>query len=380
MQKYSKISLIYFVSIVLITIIYATIAIYLHDPLQIWHKPFFRKQITYSNTIRESARAMINNEQFDSIIIGNSHTENTSCKVAEKLFGGKFINLSISGSTLYEKNLILSYLLKRKKVKKVVYLVDENYATLSLEPLLFDTKQYSFIYNDNPFDDFKIYLNNKYLFRTLIFSQSKKCIGNIKNMDKPYAWETVSSHIKRFGGFDNWVKNKKNGQIKGYFNTILKTPLEYNNQHLSEEYKKDLHDYLDKYLFTNIAQAPETDFYIIISPVSDIELARRIRSYDPIFAKQCELLGYLVIKKNEYKNFKIYAFNDKPNLSSLEDYKDGTHYRPWINHYILEAIKNNENEINSENVQEYIDKVYNLAKQFDYEYYYNQIKKVVDKV
>ena len=35
------------ISIVLITIIYATMAIYLHDPLQIWHKPFFRKQITY---------------------------------------------------------------------------------------------------------------------------------------------------------------------------------------------------------------------------------------------------------------------------------------------------------------------------------------------
>ena len=107
-------------------------------------------------------------------------------------------------------------------------------------------------------------------------------------------------------------------------------------------------------------------------------MARRIRSYDPIFAKQCELLGYLVIKKNEYKNFKIYAFNDNPNLSRLEDYKDETHYRPWINHYILEAIKNNENEINSENVQEYIDKVYNLAKQFNFEYYYNQIKKEIE--
>ena len=41
---------------------------YLHDPLQVWHAPFFRKNITYSSNIRKSAKAMIRNEDFDSIV------------------------------------------------------------------------------------------------------------------------------------------------------------------------------------------------------------------------------------------------------------------------------------------------------------------------
>ena len=112
MQKYSKLSFKLFLIITSLMLIYSSVAIFINDPLRIWHKPLFHSKNRYSYTIRESARAMIREERFDSLIIGNSHSENTSSKKAGEILDGEFLNLSISGSTLYEKNLIITYLLK----------------------------------------------------------------------------------------------------------------------------------------------------------------------------------------------------------------------------------------------------------------------------
>ena len=112
MEKYSKKVLIIYLIIFGLLSIYAAAAIYIHDPLQVWHKPFFRKDFnTYSYTIRESAKAMIRDYDFDSVIIGNSFFENASARKTSEILnnGGKFFNFAMSGGTAYEKNLILNY-------------------------------------------------------------------------------------------------------------------------------------------------------------------------------------------------------------------------------------------------------------------------------
>ena len=299
-------------------LIYSSIAIFVHDPLQIWHKPLFRSQNRYSYTIRESAKAIIRDHHFDSIIIGNSHSENTSSKKAGEILGGKFFNLSISGSTLYEKNIILTYLLKRKQVNQIVYILDEHYFKLAKSTPYFDPAQYDFLYNENPFDDYKIYLNNRYLLRTILFSHSAKCVGKKRNIDRPYAWDNMKSHTKRFGGFEKWIEHKKHNQLKDYFNSILNTPKEINNNKLDSEYITKMHEYFDNYLFSNIKNAPDTKFYIVISPVCNLELAKRIREKDQKFEKQTEMLRYLVSKQAEYNNFEIYAFNDEKVVDALK--------------------------------------------------------------
>ena len=39
-------------------------------------------------------------------------------------------------------------------------------------------------------------------------------------MDKPYAWDTEEINMKRFGGFDVWLKNKDNGELQKDFERI----------------------------------------------------------------------------------------------------------------------------------------------------------------
>lgn len=246
MEKYSKLALKTFLTIIVILLIYTPIAIYLHDPLQIWHKPFFRSPYRYSYTIRESAKAIIRDIDFDSIIIGNSYSENTSGKKAGEILGGNFMNLSISGSTLYEKNLILTYLFRQKPVKQVVYILDEHYRTLSKNTPYFDVTQYQILYDKNPHNDFKIYLNSRYLLRTLLLSHSNKCVGKKRDIDRPYAWDNMKSHTQRFGGFENWIEHKKHKQIQTYFSSILNTPTKVNNNVLDDEYISKMKEYFDE--------------------------------------------------------------------------------------------------------------------------------------
>ena len=112
----------------------------------------------------------------------------------------------------------------------------------------------------------------------------------------------------------------------------------------------------------------------MVSPVSEIELARRIRDKKQSSMKHFEMIKYLVSQQEKYKNFRIYAFNDDSSFSRIEDYKDGSHYRTEINYRILNSIKERRHEINALNIDSYLNADYKKALSVNFEYYYNLIK------
>lgn len=342
MQKYSKLSLIIFLVCTFCISIYITAAIYINDPLQIWHKPFYKKE-RYSH-MRVSAKALIRNNEFNSVIIGNSHSENTSAKTTEKFLGGKFFNLSMSGSSMREKRIILNYLFKQKDIKKVVYITDIHYLKLPKNSEYYPINSYDFLYNDNPHDDYKIYLNSKYLPCAVGLTKISSCTQEIENMDRPYAWDNNFIHTERFGGFDNWVKCKNNRQIKEAFQTILETPQKPIKPKYDKNYQKELQAYVDEYLLKLVKSNPNIEFNIIIPPVSNLELAIEIRNGN--FYKTELLLKYIAQKSSEYPNLKIFAFDNLKTIGKIEDFKDLTHYRTWVNEYCIKAIAENKHYVN----------------------------------
>lgn len=69
--------------------------LYIYDPLMLYHKPYFRKE-TFSTDMRVQAKAIIDNYDFDSIIIGSSILENTSAKEANDKLGGGGVDEFVS--------------------------------------------------------------------------------------------------------------------------------------------------------------------------------------------------------------------------------------------------------------------------------------------
>lgn len=59
--------------------------------------------------------------KYNGVIIGTSMTEKFYIPLVDKTFNSSFLKLSISGSTAYEQNLILSKAIQTKQVKKVIW-------------------------------------------------------------------------------------------------------------------------------------------------------------------------------------------------------------------------------------------------------------------
>lgn len=374
MYKYSKLALKIFLLTVIIPSSYWVIATYIYDPLQIWHKPYFR-EMTYGVNNRESNLAVIRNNDFDSIIIGNSLSSNTSAKEASKKLNAHFMNLSMDGADPVDNKFILDYALKQKKIKKVVYFLSLHYLPFRVKNDNYSTSNYSFLYDTNKYNDSRIYLNSKYSKCILTFSKSLECIGDKVDMDKPFAWDKMDIYMRRFGNFDKWIANKDIPQVQDAFKKVLETPLDIKPQKISNERKKEILDYLNKYILSIVKENTTTEFYFILPPTSSLELSRSIRSDDDInFENQKIALKYLVSQNNKYDNIKIYDFDSLNNLEKMKDYKDLMHYHPWVNSYIIDAVSKNKNILTTQNVDEYIAKTYKNALSVDFNYYFNKIK------
>lgn len=370
MFKYAKLSFLIFISIVCTVVFYVVIATYINDPLQVWHKPFFRP-IKYSH-MRESAHARMRNNIFDSIIIGNSWSECISSKKANDILGGKFINLSMSGSNMLEKKLVLERAFKHYKIKKVVYIIDTHY--LNLEKKSIYTDSWTILYDKNPFNDMNIYLNNKYLMCNLVFCGMNKDII-YTDIDKANDWEKEKFYNRRFGGFENWKKYyPEDSQIKDVFDDIYKSNDNIYTQDIDNVFKQDIQKYFDDYVFQIVKNNPKTEFNFIISPRCNLQLALDTRSDE--FKKIKYAMTVFTYESDKYKNSKIFAFDNENIIGDIKDFKDGSHYKSWINYYILEAIKNNTNMLTMTNIDDYFKSVLKKAQSVDLKKYKQIVKEI----
>ncbi|CAG9959970.1 hypothetical protein L8T84_03380 [Campylobacter lari] len=112
MFKSYKKFVIYSLLIPLPFILFLGVLLYVYDPLQLYHEPWFRKK-TYCNDLTIGSKGIIDHNKFDSIIFGTSMLQNTSSFEASSKLGGQFINLSIGGSTFEQRRIILDYILKK---------------------------------------------------------------------------------------------------------------------------------------------------------------------------------------------------------------------------------------------------------------------------
>lgn len=373
MNRFKKNFLINLAQIVLVPIIIFS-AIYIYDPLQLFHKPWLRDQGNFHNeNMRLQDAGIINSYGFDSIIIGNSLLENTSCAEASSSIGGTFVNLSISGSNNYERDLIISYVLKNKKIKTVLNQLDSNISTSGHGG--YSEDQWNYLYDDSRLNDFKIYLTKKYLLCTASFSTSEHCLGRQIDLDMPVAWFKLQECKVLFGGLDNWIAHREKNQhaistIEYYAN---KEPAQQKD--LTNKQKEEIHRFYDKYILNNVESYPEVQFVLIVPPVSNSYNA--VRYYDDSLRTHFFVLAYLVEQSSKLKNLKVYGFEDKEFTTDIANYKDLSHYSEQVNTWMLTAIASGEGLLTPDNFDEYVQKVTEHAKAFDFKTIYEYIQKKI---
>lgn len=340
------------------------VRIYTYDAYHFWslNDP---QNARYSSNARVQNAAFINHLDFDSIILGNSYMENTSAKEASDIFGGKFFNLSMSGSNNYERSIVLKRTLETHNIKRVILLLTPSSSTRGHGSYPIET--WKILYDDNRFNDFKYYLNTHDMVCMWTFSKKSSCLGKKKNLDRPYAWFEAPDAVSRFGGLQNWVRFYKNPQLE---NLITHEIPEATNKALSigtllsDEEMAEISRSLDQTVFDFARQYPDTEFLLYFNPDSLLGNALTFRHYLS-FTQYSYFVQQATKKSDTFSNVYLFGFNNLTFTNDLSYYKDTTHYQEEINNQLLHLMKAKKYSLSVKNVDNYLNELWVRVERFD---------------
>ncbi|MCR6577707.1 hypothetical protein [Campylobacter insulaenigrae] len=369
MFKSYKKFVIYSLVIPLPFVLFLGVLLYVYDPLQLYHEPWFRKN-TYYNDITISSKGIIDHNQFDSVIFGTSMLQNTSSAEASSKLGGKFINLSIGGSTFDQRKIILDYMLRKQIIKHLIISLDE-FTIMHIANQ--DMSRFSYLYDQNVYNDFKIYLNKKFIFCALKFSDNEKCVGSEDKLEDLPKWIKGQRARKRFGGVENWSKNIEEG-VREDIKEIIQL---YNGNYVHNYSIADLNvlkKNINIYIFDYAKMYPEIQFSLILPTY--FRVYQKMMQVDGQYYNQwLDLVKYIILKTKTFENVKIYGFDNLDYADNIANYMDLNHYNIDMNSMQLDAIKNQTHILTSENMEEYFKTMENKIKMYDIKSIQEQIIK-----
>ncbi len=369
-----------------------------YDHLQLRKHDFYDgNKFSASPAMRIQAMGIINNVDFNSVILGTSLIETAKASEASKLFGGKFVNLSIRASTFYERYIVLKALFREKNVKNVIYSFEFDFEpTLELDK----PKYWELLYDKNIFNDLFVLFDANYVtgaFKFILPSDelsnliekkhykvsTKPTPADIEFFDTPIAdWVVDGERDSLFGGLEFWAKRLEIPEIKTFLVDMLPKSIEDMHKIPTMD-PKDINidkykDYIDKYILSFVKEHPETKFDIIQPPyyrayyaiALNIDGGKDFYSFEKAFK-------YLVEQAEKYDNLSIYAFGDQNIAGDIKNFRDVRHYKNSYNSYILQSIAEGKHKINLQNVDAYLAKFYKLAKDYDLQKIYDESQKLL---
>ena len=303
--------------------------------------------------------------------------ENVSSDEASKRIGGHFVNLSVSDSDFYVRAIILRKALK-KDIKNIIYSLDEH---IYLYPRFGHPKRhystYAFLYDDSPYNDYKVYLNRDFI--RLLLNPPKNSVK------LPNPWITNKQTVVRFGGLENWIKNPAPSWDKDFI--LYKLPhaasKSINKSKLEKavKLKNEKLDYLRNYVLFVAKRYHKTTFHFLFPPYYQFVHADERQNNQNKFLQYQSAIRFIVskTKSKRYKNIKVYGFDDMLFTNDISNYTDLVHFKPEINLLMLDAIANKTHLLMPENVEDYLARSEKLAFDFDMIKLNNEAKAILNK-
>lgn len=341
-------------------ILTASITVY-KDPFFHYHAPLseynYPQKEYPDNNERYLNDGISRNFSYDGIITGTSMTENFKASEADALFDARFIKVSYAGAKYKEINDNLKRAYQaNKEIKYIIRGLDYN--DLIVDKDAYDkTFDYPFyLYNDNPFDDVRYVLNKSVLFEeTTQVIKVKSGKGSSVNFDTYANWNT-------------FYKTKFGAKYVLATYQLQKTPSP--QKALPEKDRQTLSENLRQNVTELAAEHPETTFYLFFPPYSICywDLLNNTGQIDLHIETEKLAIEELL----QYPNIKLYSFSDDFELvCNLDHYKDYLHYGEWINSILLERMKNEEYLLTPDNYNEYLQKIQDFYRSYDYNSLHN---------
>ncbi|MCR5144559.1 MAG: hypothetical protein K6B67_04555 [Lachnospiraceae bacterium] len=296
--------------------------------------PYFHYRAPADNMRYTLDREMYQNDgisknfTYDAIIAGNSMDENFSNEQYDKLFNVNSVKLTLEGASFYEKRKSLERAFASGNDIKQVTMSISYYQTLlkNGDKARAEVDYPTFLYDDNPYNDYKYLLNIyaldmslKNIYKTITKKPSDK-------MDDYGEW----MHLNTAG----WER----------IATEYVEPEEVlPNRALNSEEKKNLEVNVNDNIEKLVKQHPETEFYFYFPPYS-VLMWYNIYSeglYDATF----EQLEYVTERLLKYDNVHLYCFGTNYDITSdMNHYINANHYDDEVSGYILDEMARDDSQ------------------------------------
>lgn len=346
-----------FLVVFTVAVLFHLLPLLIVDPMGVIGNKLHDKAF-YIKEMRFQAASVINSVEFDGVVLGTSMAENFKLNELGSILGGSFINISVEGSLLRERKIILDYALKTRNISNVIMSLD-GMTSRQLNQGVAEAS-WSYLYNAYRIDDLLLYTNRKYSkyihchpdFKNVIVSKFFGRCPDFKirsNLNNLVEWESSLVHQNKFGGLDKWAENFDNPQIKSAIKKISSVHKNFGEEGV-------VYDALafDKNILKAARENPDIKFHLFFPPylvhywaIERIVHERGYRSYLEAVRQSVEMSSSL-------ENVNVYWFMDQDFIREVKNYKDLTHYHGRYNSLFLESFKMEVGILNQENVKEKI--------------------------
>ncbi len=331
--------------VIVALVAWAAIVIYI-DPFFQYHAPLSNFDYIVDDQV-DMNPGLAKHLDYEAVILGSSMVVNFNTDWFEEKLGLKTAKLPYNGAYPKDQDNILKIIFKSKKdnVKRVFLGIDELNYSGDVWETKFPVTEY--LYDNNKFNDMQYIFNKDVLLNYCLKPIIDKSDCTSWNMTYPFWWQ--EEHYQK-------------ALVLMYFEPVPKI-----NEH------NDLQTYIDAIelnLDTNIIpyveSHPETTFSFFYPPYSILYWNNVCNRGD--LENVMEKYRYISRRLLAYENVELYFFqNQKDIICNLNNYADYTHYRPAICEYMVQCFANGERRVAMDNLEEEIQMLYDLAKDYDYE-------------
>lgn len=328
--------------------IVVAVSVFCVDPFYHYHDAWFGLPVILDNAVYQTPGA-IRNLEYDSLIIGTSMTENFHSSWFDEM-GWDTIKLSYAGAQTDDLKAILEQIYSREESPRNI-VMDINTYQLTMPSWTVCVERPEYLYDDSYVTDV-LYLYNYDVMIETVKRMVDGLRGRESNLDDAYIWED-----EEYFGRQAALRNAADTRYT--LRETVQEPVDLSEMlRCCDENLGNILPFIEAH--------PETQFYIFYPPYSMLYWEQEVLKGS--LSEILEVYEYSIRQFMQYENVNVYYFqNEKGIISDLDNYRDASHHRPEYNRYIFECIRDGKNLVTVENLQSYIDSMYEYAKNFDYD-------------
>ena len=320
--------------------------VYFVDPFFQYHKPLDGFPYVVDHQVNMNP-GLAKNMDYDSVLLGSSMTVSFNTDWFQEVMGLTTQKLSYNGAYPKDQANIMEIVFeaKGKEVKQVFLGIDELNYSGDINQTKFEIPEY--LYDNNCFNDIKYLLN-----KDVVLDYILRAAADPKDKSE---WNMI---------YKPWWQDEhyQKALVLMYFEPVEEAEEIPDTQLFLEGIEENLKVNILPYIEAH----PETKFTVFYPPYSILYWynVNREKGLDAVIEKY----RYMSTRLLEYENVELYFFqNQEEIICNLNNYADYTHYHGSIRRYMVECFGNGECQVTMDNLEEELEKLYQLALNYDYE-------------